>query len=218
MNLFYHNNCLEVGCDEAGRGCLAGPVVAAAVLFPPVFFIEKWEKGKQKKFYDFISQLNDSKKLSEKKREFLREHILENCLAFGIASCSPEEIDNINILNASILAMHRAISKLLKKYNKIDSIIVDGNRFKPYIFDNKAIPHDCIIKGDAKFASIAAASILAKTERDSYMANLSKEFPQFNWGKNKGYPTKDHREAIAKFGPTMHHRKSFALLPELSLF
>ena len=180
------------GTDEAGRGCLAGPVTAAAVILPDRFSHKL---------------LNDSKQLSLKSRLELRECIEEKALCFGVAHVFMEEIDKINILNASILAMHRAIEQL-----KIQPqhIIVDGNRFKPF----QNIPHDCIIKGDGKYRSIAAASILAKTHRDLYMEKLHEQFPQYNWKKNKGYPTKEHREAIKIHGITPHHRKSFRLLPE----
>jgi len=183
---------LEVGTDEAGRGCLAGPVVAAAVILPDDF---------EHKF------LNDSKQLSEKNRRLLKPIIEAEALAFSVAFINEKIIDKINILNASIKAMHIAISQL-KIRPKF--IIVDGNRFKTY----KNIPHHCIVKGDAKFMSIAAASILAKTYRDEFMENLHLEFPQYHWDKNKGYPTKQHREAIRLFGATSAHRKSFRLLPE----
>lgn len=181
----------EVGCDEAGRGCLAGPVVAAAVILPDGF---------RHKY------LNDSKQLSEKVRMELREEVMEKALAYGIASCSPAEIDDINILKASFLAMHRAMDQL-----KIvpELILVDGNRFTPY----KNITHHCIIGGDAKYLSIAAASILAKTERDLIMEKLHEDFPVYNWKKNKGYPTAEHREAIRKSGSCHYHRQSFTLIP-----
>lgn len=182
----------EVGCDEAGRGCLAGPVVAAAVILGENFNNDV---------------INDSKKLSEKKRNDLRLYIEENALAWAVGIVSPKEIDQINILNASFLAMHRAIEQL---NTPIDFIIIDGNRFNAY----KEIPHECIVKGDGKYQNIAAASILAKTYRDEIMDNLDKEFPQYNWKKNKAYPTKAHREAIAQFGTTPHHRMTFRLLPE----
>ena len=182
----------EVGCDEAGRGCLAGPVVAAAVILG-------------ENFYNDV--INDSKKLSEKKRNDLRLYIEENALAWAVGIVSPKEIDQINILNASFLAMHRAIDQL---NTPIDFIIIDGNRFNSY----KEIPHECIVKGDGKFQNIAAASILAKTYRDEIMDNLDVEFPQYNWKKNKAYPTKAHREAIAQFGTTPHHRMTFRLLSE----
>ena len=179
---------LEAGTDEAGRGCLAGPVTAAAVILPP----------------DFSHPLlNDSKQLSEKSRILLKDVIEQNALAYGIAHVYEKEIDQINILNASILAMHRALDKL-SKLPKF--IIVDGNRFKNY----QSIPHQCIVKGDAKYLSIAAASILAKTARDDYMAQKHEEFPQYNWIKNKGYPTKEHREAIRNKGACCYHRKSLS--------
>ena len=183
---------LECGTDEAGRGCLAGPVTAAAVILKP-------------DFKNLI--LNDSKKISEKKRDLLRPIIENEALCFGCSHICPEKIDEINILNASILAMHKSIEalKVIPEF-----IIVDGNKFKPF---NK-IPHDTIIKGDGKFLSIAAASVLAKTYRDAYMNKIHEEFPMYNWKKNKGYPTKEHREAIKKYGITKYHRKSFRLLPE----
>lgn len=182
----------ECGTDEAGRGCLAGPVTAAAVILPKHF------KNKL---------LNDSKQLSEKNREALKPIIETKAITFGVAHVFQKEIDNINILNASILAMHKAIDQLT---TIPDFIIIDGNRFKPY----KNIPFETIIKGDGKFMSIAAASILAKTYRDNYMCKIHKEFPMYNWKQNKGYPTKEHREAIAKYGITKYHRKSFRLIPE----
>ena len=188
----YSNYNVECGTDEAGRGCLAGPVTAAAVILP-------------KRFKNFI--LNDSKQLSEKKRDFLKPIIEKQALTFGVAHVFQDEIDSINILNASILAMHKSIDLLLQKP---EFIIVDGNKFKPY---NK-IPFETIIKGDGKFLSIAAASILAKTHRDIYMNTIHEEYPMYNWKKNKGYPTKEHREAIKKYGITKYHRKSFRLLPE----
>lgn len=183
---------LEAGTDEAGRGCLAGPVTAAALILPEGFA---------------DTTLNDSKQLSLGKRNLLRPVIEEGCATFGVAHIWPEEIDKINILNASILAMHRAIDQLAPHP---EFIIVDGNRFKPY----KAIPHECIVKGDGKYMSIAAASVLAKTYRDAYMEKLHEEYPMYNWKKNKGYPTKEHREAIRRHGITKYHRKSFRLLPE----
>ncbi len=182
----------ECGTDEAGRGCLAGPVTAAAVILPKHF------KNKL---------LNDSKQLSEKNREALKPIIETKAITFGVAQVFQKEIDKINILNASILAMHKAIDQLT---TIPDFIIVDGNRFKPY----KNIPFETIIKGDGKFMSIAAASILAKTYRDDYMCKIHEEFPMYNWKQNKGYPTKEHREAIAKYGITKYHRKSFRLIPE----
>ncbi len=188
----YSNYTLECGTDEAGRGCLAGPVTAATVILP---------KG----FENLI--LNDSKQVSEKKRYLLKPVIEEQALCFGVAHVFQEKIDTINILNASILAMHFSIDKLHKTP---EFIIVDGNKFKPY----KNIAYETIIKGDGKYLSIAAASILAKTYRDLYMGKIHEEFPMYNWKKNKGYPTKEHRAAIKKYGITKYHRKSFRLLPE----
>lgn len=186
----YSNYYPEVGCDEAGRGCLSGPVVAAAVILPKNFKSEL---------------LDDSKKLTPKKRNILRKKIEDEALTYGVAFVSHKRIDEINILNASIEAMHKAIDKMevVPKH-----IIVDGNRFKAY----KDINHDTIIKGDGKYLSIAAASILAKTYRDEYMVNLHEELPHYNWEQNKGYPTKEHREAISKHGTTPYHRKTFKLL------
>jgi ribonuclease HII len=183
---------LEAGTDEAGRGCLAGPVTAAAVILP-----EKFSND----------MLNDSKQLSEKKREILRPIIELEAITFGVAHIYPKEIDVINILNASILGMHKAIDQLSVAP---EHIIVDGNKFKPY----KEIPHQTIIKGDGKYMNIAAASVLAKTYRDAYMEKIHEEFPMYNWKKNKGYPTVEHREAIKKYGTTKYHRMSFRLLPE----
>ena len=179
------------GCDEAGRGCLAGPVVAAAVILP-------------KHFKNKI--LNDSKVLSEKKRDLLRPIIEKEAIAWAVGVVSPAEIDKINILNASFLAMHRALDKL---NTKAELLLIDGNRFNPYF----EIPHECIIKGDAKFMSIAAASVLAKTFRDDIMKVLDLKSPKYHWKNNKGYPTKQHRKSIAEFGSNKHHRKSFQLLP-----
>ena len=187
----YKSKLIIAGCDEAGRGCLAGPVVAAAVILP-------------KSFKNKI--LNDSKVLSEKKRDFLRPIIEKQAIAWAVGIVSPSEIDKINILNASFLAMHRAIESL---NTKAELLLIDGNRFNPY----PEIPHECIIKGDGKFLSIAAASILAKTYRDDIMKELDAEFPAYNWKQNKGYPTKQHRKAIAEFGANIHHRKTFQLLP-----
>ncbi|MDT0686185.1 ribonuclease HII [Autumnicola psychrophila] len=180
------------GTDEAGRGCLAGPVTAAAVLLP-------------RNFKHVL--LNDSKKTSLKNRNILKNEIERRAVCFGVSHVFMDEIDEINILNASILAMHRAIEKLS---NCPEHILVDGNRFKPY----KNVSHDCIIKGDGKYLSIAAASILAKTHRDAYMEKIHEEFPMYNWKQNKGYPTLEHRAAIREFGITKYHRKSFRLLPE----
>lgn len=182
----------EAGTDEAGRGCLAGPVTAAAIILP-------------ENFHNSI--INDSKQLSEKNRDLLRPVLEEAAITYGVYHVFETEIDKLNILNASILAMHRSIDQL-KKEPKF--IIVDGNRFKPY----QKIPHECIIKGDSKFLSIASASILAKTYRDAYMKKIHEEFPMYNWAKNKGYPTKEHREAIRAFGLTKYHRRSFKQLPE----
>lgn len=188
---------IEIGCDEAGRGSLAGPVVAAAVLL-------------HDSFNNKI--LKDSKQLSKKKREILEKIIKDEAISFGIGIVSSKEIDKINILNASFLAMHRAINQIPNKY---ELLLIDGNRFNKY----KEVGHQCIIKGDTKYMSIAAASILAKTARDKIMKDLSKEFSQYSWESNKGYPTKKHREAIKKFGANKHHRKSFCLLPnQLELF
>tara|TARA_B100000963_G_scaffold276248_1_gene244537 strand:+ start:468 stop:1067 length:600 start_codon:yes stop_codon:yes gene_type:complete len=193
---YLHKNKIEVGCDEAGRGCLAGPVVAAAVILP-------------KNFKHLL--LNDSKQLSEKKRDLLRTEIIKNALAYAIGIVDHKEIDEINILNASILAMHRALDQIKNPFN---SILVDGNRFKKY----NETEHHCVIKGDGKYLSIAAASILAKTYRDDLMKKLHLEHPQYQWENNKGYPTKSHRAAIKKIGVSQYHRKSFRLLPkQLSL-
>ena len=189
---YFLKNAIEAGTDEAGRGCLAGPVVAAAVILP----------------VDFNHPLlNDSKQLTEKQREQLRPIIEEKALAFAVAYVSEEKIDEINILQASILAMHLAIEKL---QIVPEHIIVDGNKFKPY----QQIPHTTIVKGDSKYLSIAAASVLAKTYRDDFMLKLDYEFPQYKWKQNKGYPTVTHRNAIQQFGSTSYHRKSFKLLPE----
>jgi len=188
---YYTIDKIEAGCDEAGRGCLAGPVVAGAVILPKEFQNEL---------------LNDSKKLTEKKRYQLRPLIQKEAIAWGIGIVSNEEIDEINILNASFLAMHRAIDEL-KVHPEV--LLIDGNRFNPY----KNLTHHCIIKGDGKYLNIAAASILAKTYRDDIMTAIDKDYPVYEWFKNKGYPTKKHREAIIKFGDTEHHRKSFQLIP-----
>lgn len=186
----YYEGKLEAGCDEAGRGCLAGSVYAAAVILPE----------------DYQNELlNDSKQLTEKKRYQLREIIERDAVAWAVGIVTPEEIDKINILNASILAMHRALDQLKVRP---EAIIVDGNRFKPY----QKLPHTTIVKGDGKYLSIAAASILAKTYRDDYMNQLAEEYPQYDWRSNKGYPTKKHREAIKQFGITPYHRKSYNLL------
>lgn len=187
---FYLENIIEAGCDEAGRGCLAGPVVAACVVLPPGFS---------------NPQLNDSKKISESIRYKLREVIENEAISFGVGFVDNNEIDEINILNASILAMHRAIEKLSVIP---EHLIIDGNKFKPY----KNIKHTCIVKGDSKFASIAAASILAKTYRDDFMQKLHEEYNFYDWNNNKGYPTKKHREGIKLHGATKYHRLSFKLL------
>lgn len=192
LSLQFSNFNLETGTDEAGRGCLAGPVTAAAVILPAHFE---------------NSILNDSKQLSEKAREKLRPIIEEQAVSFAVTHLEPIIIDEINILNASIKAMQESILKLNPKP---EYIIVDGNRFKP-VAD---IPYSCIVKGDAKFMSIAAASVLAKTYRDEYMNKIHEEFPMYNWKQNKGYPTQEHREAIRKYGVTKYHRMSFRLLPE----
>lgn len=188
----FSENLLEAGCDEAGRGCLAGPVYAAAVILPKNFF---------------HPLLNDSKKMPEMARNILRPIIESQAIAWAVASCSAEEIGNINILNASILAMHRALDNL-----KISPafILVDGNRFKTY----KDIQHQCVIGGDGKYAAIAAASVLAKTYRDEHMEKLHQEFPQYGWNKNKAYPTMEHRKAIEQFGKTPEHRLGFRLLKD----
>ena len=193
MLLPYLNpDCLEAGCDEAGRGCLAGAVFASAVILPPNFICE---------------ELNDSKQLSEKQRNELRLFIEKEAMAWAVGIVYPEEIDKINILNASFLAMHRALDKLSVRPQHL---LIDGNRFKKY----KDIPHTTIVKGDGKYLSIAAASVLAKTHRDEYMMGLHEEFPFYDWNNNKGYPTKKHRKAIKELGTTPYHRMSFALLPD----
>ena len=186
----YHKGLVEAGCDEAGRGCLAGSVYAAAVILPP-----DYENA----------ALNDSKQLTEKQRYALREVVLRDAVAWAVGVVTPTEIDKINILNASILAMHRALDQLSPRPQ---AVIVDGNRFKPY----QDLPWATIVKGDGKFLSIAAASILAKTFRDDYMNQLAEEYPLYNWKGNKGYPTRKHREAIRLHGVTPYHRRSFNLL------
>ena len=191
----YHEGMIEAGCDEAGRGCLAGSVYAAAVILPPDYHNEL---------------LNDSKQLTEKRRYALREVILRDAVAWAVGIVTPEEIDKINILNASILAMHRALDQLKVRP---EAIIVDGNKFKPY----GDLPHATIVKGDGKYLSIAAASILAKTYRDDYMAKIAEEYPQYDWSGNKGYPTKKHRQAIKLYGATPYHRRSFNLLGDSQL-
>lgn len=193
----YYTDKVEAGCDEAGRGCLAGSVYAAAVILPP----------------DYKNELlNDSKQLSERKRYLLRSIIENDAVAWAVGVVTAEEIDTINILNASILAMHRALDALKVQP---EAIIVDGNRFKPY----NDVPYTTIVKGDGKYLSIAAASILAKTYRDDYMKTIAEEYPQYDWKSNKGYPTNKHRVAIKKYGISPYHRKSFTLLPpeELSI-
>ena len=186
----YYEGKVEAGCDEAGRGCLAGSVYAAAVIFPPDYQNE---------------ELNDSKQLTDKRRKQLREIIERDAVAWAVGIVTPDEIDRINILNASILAMHRALDQLTVRP---EAIIVDGNRFKKY----HDVPHTTIVKGDGKYLSIAAASILAKTYRDDYMDALAKDYPQYDWLSNKGYPTKKHREAIRQYGITPFHRKTFNML------
>ena len=196
LSSHYYEGLVEAGCDEAGRGCLAGSVYAAAVILP-----EDYQNA----------LLNDSKQLTEKRRYELREIIQRDAVAWAVGVVTPEEIDKINILNASILAMHRALDQLQVRP---EAIIIDGNRFKPYKdpADGKPLPHTTIVKGDGKYLSIAAASILAKTYRDDYMNDLAKEYPQYDWFSNKGYPTKKHRDAIRQYGITPYHRKSYNLL------
>ncbi len=193
----YQHELIEAGCDEAGRGCLAGPVFAAAVILPD----------------DFSHPLlNDSKQLSETIRYKLRTEIEQNAIAYAVALVDNEEIDSINILNASFLAMHRAVEKLSVTPQ---FLIIDGNRFNRY----KNLPHQCIIGGDAKYLSIAAASILAKTYRDDFMTQIAAEYPEYDWLSNKGYPTKKHREAVLSHGFTPHHRRTFKITnPQLSIF
>lgn len=202
LHSFLKADRIEAGCDEAGRGCLAGPVFAAAVILPESFF---------------HPLLDDSKKLSRKKRDLLRVVIEEQALCWSVAKLGPEIIDEINILNASIQAMHLAVDGLINKlkierlsFSAPDFLLIDGHRFKPY----QNIPHSCEIKGDGRFMSIAAASILAKTHRDSYMNALSLDNPGYAWEKNAGYPTKEHRQGIRNLGVTVHHRKTFRLLDE----
>ncbi len=191
LSPFLNEHLIEAGCDEAGRGCLAGPVFAAAVILPKDFSND---------------MLNDSKQLSEKQRNQLRIIIEREAVAWAVASVSCEEIDKINILNAAILAMHRAVENLSKSPQHL---LIDGNRFRPF----KGIEHTCIVKGDGKYASIAAASILAKTHRDEYMRKLAESYPEYGWKKNKGYPTKQHREAIVHHNISPYHRRSFRLFP-----
>lgn len=192
LKLRYQKKLIEAGCDEAGRGCLAGPVFAASVILPPDFE---------------HPDLNDSKQLTENKRDELRIFIEAHALAYAVGVCTAAEIDEINILKASFLAMHRAIDQL---NIRPQLLLIDGNRFTTY----QDIPHHCIIKGDSKFQSIAAASILAKTYRDEYMLKIAADYPAYRWERNKGYPTKAHRDAIAKHGATEHHRMTFTLLPQ----
>jgi ribonuclease HII len=191
LKAFHSKGLTEAGCDEAGRGCLAGPVIASAVILPTNFRHKL---------------LNDSKQLTDKQRQILEPIIKEKALSWAIGVVSPQEIDEINILNASFLAMHRAIDKLERN---VDLLLIDGNRFKTY----KDIKHLCVVKGDSKFASIAAASVLAKNFRDELMLDLDSNFPQYDWKNNKGYPTVKHREAIRQIGACKHHRKSYQLLP-----
>lgn len=196
LQRYLHEGRVEAGCDEAGRGCLAGPVTAAAVILPP----------------DFSNELlNDSKQLTEHQRDTLRPIIEREALAWAVAMVSPQEIDTINILRASFTAMHRALDQLTVRP---EHILVDGNRFIPY----SDIPFTTIIKGDGKMMSIAAASVLAKTHRDEYMRHIALEYPHYGWEKNKGYPTRDHRAAIVAHGISPYHRKSFNLVGQLSLF
>jgi len=187
---FLHEDLLEAGCDEAGRGCLAGPVFAAAVILPKTFY---------------HPLLNDSKQLTEKERYELRPVIEQHAIAFAVASCCNKQIDKINILQASFKSMHLAIKKLAPQPQ---FLLIDGNRFKPY----KKLPHQCIVQGDATYAAIAAASILAKTYRDDYMTNLHQKFPLYNWAQNKGYGTKEHQLALDTYGKTKYHRTSFRLI------
>ena len=193
--LSHYSDLVEAGCDEAGRGCLAGPVVAAAVIL---------EKGKD------YPELNDSKQLTEKKRMKLRELVMQEALSYGVGIVSPEEIDKFNILNASFLAMHRALDQLKLQP---ELLLIDGNRFNPY----KKVKHVCIVGGDAKYQSIAAASILAKTTRDLMMKEYDEQYPQYNWKKNKGYPTLEHKQAIADYGTTPLHRMTFNMAIQLKL-
>jgi len=197
LKSYFRKGAIEAGCDEAGRGCLAGPVTAAAVILPEDYF---------------HPELNDSKQLSWKTREALRAEIEKEAVSFQVQHIDPKTIDEINILNASFLAMHQCIANTSPTP---DLLLIDGNRFNKY----KNISHQCIIKGDAKYFSIAAASILAKTYRDEYMTDLDLKFPEYHWKTNKGYPTRQHRDAIKKLGATEHHRLSFQLLPaQLELF
>jgi len=195
LKSYYYEGKTEAGCDEAGRGCLAGSVFAAAVILPPDYQNE---------------QLNDSKQLTERQRYQLRTVIERDALSWAVGIVTPEEIDRINILNASILAMHRALDQLQLRP---EAVIVDGNRFKPY----GHLPYTCVVKGDGKYLSIAAASILAKTYRDDYMNQIADEYPQYDWKQNKGYPTSRHREAIRLHGITPYHRRTFNLLGDRQL-
>ena len=197
LEISYRKDCLEAGCDEAGRGCLAGPVFAAAVILPPDYH---------------HPLLNDSKQMSDKERRIVRDHICDNAVAWAVAEVSAEEIDRINILKASFESMQRAVEKLSVRP---DHLLIDGNRFYPRL----DIPFRCEVKGDARFANIAAASVLAKTFRDDLMATLATDYPDYGWQRNAGYPTKQHREAIARLGLTPHHRLSFIHdKDQLSLF
>ena len=194
---YYQENLLEAGCDEAGRGCLAGPVYAAAVIFDKTFR---------------HPLLTDSKQLTPAKRLAIRQEIEDSAVNFAVASVDPAEIDRINIYQASCLAMHRALDALTEK---VEYILVDGNRFIPY----REVPHTCVVKGDGKYLSIAAASILAKTYRDEYMEELCAQYPMYGWSQNKGYPIREHRYAILEHGPSPHHRVSFRVShPQLELF
>jgi len=193
LKSYLHKDLIEAGCDEAGRGCLAGPVYAAAVIFP---------KGYENEY------INDSKKLSKSKRDEFRKMIEEDALAYAVAFCTPKRIDKINILNASFEAMNKAVLALSVQPKML---LIDGNRFKT----TNTIPYECIIKGDAKFLSIAAASILAKTYRDEYMLKIAKKHPEYAWESNQGYPTKAHRDGIRLHGATVYHRRSFRLLPDV---
>lgn len=188
----FSGKVLEAGIDEAGRGCLAGPVVAAAVILPPDYK---------------HALLNDSKQLNKKQRELVRADVLKDAVAWAVGEATPAEIDQINILQATFLAMHRAVGALA---HQAEYLIVDGNRFRPY----GEVPHSCIVKGDGKYLSIAAASVLAKTHRDDVMQQLSASYGMYGWERNAGYPTSEHRQALAIHGPTAHHRRSFTLLPE----
>jgi len=198
LKSFYHEGVVEAGCDEAGRGCLAGSVYAAAVIFPPDYQ---------------NAEINDSKQLSDKRRHELRDIIERDATAWAVGIVTPEEIDRINILKASFLAMHRALDQL---WVRPQALIIDGNRFTPYSdpaqMDGRPLPHACIVKGDGKYLSIAAASILAKTYRDDYMDELAEQYPAYDWKQNKGYPTAKHRQAIREHGITPYHRKSYNLL------